>query len=256
MTETRIVMLDMLPPPGLPARGAGWQLLPAGDDPLAVAADLALVAADCRLSEPALDRLALPLVVHLGGTPAPHVLDRAIGWLLPGDDAGALDRLVADYRQRRSMGVAETSTTAQHIATLSAEARRIAQALDELAKSVDADPVVLIDAAMVRRLIRLRRDRERHFPAEIFADPAWDMLLDLTAARMERIDVPVSSLCIAAAVPTTTALRWIRTLTVAGLMQRTTDAGDARRSFITLSDTAHQGMQAWIRRFATVFALR
>jgi len=61
---------------------------------------------------------------------------------------------------------------------------------------------------------------------------------------------------VAAAVPTTTALRWIRTLTEAGLLERRTDAGDARRSFVILSDTAHLAMQAWIRRFATVFALR
>jgi len=36
------------------------------------------------------------------------------------------------------------------------------------------------------------------------ADPAWDMLLDLTAARAESRAVSVSSLCIAAGVPTTT----------------------------------------------------
>jgi hypothetical protein len=254
MIEMRIALLETAPPPGLPARGAGWQLLPADADPLL--ADLALVPADCTLSEQALDHLALPLLVHMNGTPAPHVLDRAIGWLLPGDDAAALDRLVADWRAGGPMGVAESSSTAQHIAALSADARRIAEALEQLAISTDADPDVQVSPALVRRLIRLRRDRDRHFPAEIFADPAWDMLLDLTAARMEGIDVPVSSLCIAAAVPTTTALRWIRTLTEAGLMQRSTDAGDARRSFITLSDTAHQAMQAWIRRFVTVFALR
>ena len=142
------------------------------------------------------------------------------------------------------------------MAALSADARRTAEALEQMAQAADADPAVQVGPGLVRRLIRLRRDRDRHFPAEIFADPAWDMLLDLTAARMEGVDVAVSSLCVAAAVPTTTALRWIRTLTEAGLLERRTDAGDARRSFVILSDTAHLAMQAWIRRFATVFALR
>jgi hypothetical protein len=109
---------------------------------------------------------------------------------------------------------------------------------------------------MVRRLIRLRRDRDRHFPADLFGDPAWDMLLDLVAARMEGVDVAVSSLCVAAAVPTTTALRWVRSLSEAGVLVRRTDPGDARRAFITLSDQAHEAMIGWLRRFATVFALR
>ncbi|WP_439546340.1 hypothetical protein [Sandarakinorhabdus sp.] len=252
MIETRILLLEGVPPPGLPTAGAGWRLVPAGADPLAVAADLALAGDDCPLSDHELDRLALPLLVHTAGSPPPRLLDRAIGWLLPGDDVNALDLLVAGER----LGVAEVSATAQHIAALSADARRIAEALEHLAKNADADPGIQISAALVRRLIRLRRDRDRHFPAEIFADPAWDMLLDLMAARMEGIDVPVSSLCVAAAVPTTTALRWIRALSEAGLLERRIDMADARRSFVTLSDTAQLAMQSWLRRFATHFQLR
>jgi hypothetical protein len=41
---------------------------------------------------------------------------------------------------------------------------------------------------------------------DLFADPGWDILLDLYAARQEGKQVSVSSLCIAAAVPPTTAL--------------------------------------------------
>ena len=82
------------------------------------------------------------------------------------------------------------------------------------------------------------------------------MLLDLTAARMEGVDVAVSSLCVAAAVPTITALRWVRSLSEAGVFVRRTDPGDARRAFITLSNQAHEAMIGWLRRFATVFALR
>jgi hypothetical protein len=260
MNEIRILMLEKTPPAGLPLVGAGWRLVAGGDDPVAVVADLALVAADSGRWTRELEMLALPLVIDVseaGSAPgAGQLLDRAAGWLLPGDGADALDRLVADHQQRSPRGVADSSVTAQHMVALSADARRIAEALERLAQATDADPTVQVGPQLVRRLIRLRRDRDRHFPAEIFADPAWDMLLDLTAARMEGVDVPVSSLCVAAAVPTTTALRWIRTLSEAGLLERRIDAGDARRSFVTLSDTAHQAMQAWIRRFATVFALR
>jgi DNA-binding MarR family transcriptional regulator len=68
------------------------------------------------------------------------------------------------------------------------------------------------------------------------------MLLDLMAARLERIQVSVSSLCIAACVPPTTALRWIKMMTDQGLFERVADPVDGRRIFIRLSDSAAQAM--------------
>ena len=97
-------------------------------------------------------------------------------------------------------------------------------------------------AKAVRRMLRQRRMREQYFPADLFADPAWDMLLDLYAARLERQPVSVSSLCIAAAVPATTALRWIKTMTDAGLFLREADPLDGRRIFIALSEGAAEAM--------------
>ena len=41
----------------------------------------------------------------------------------------------------------------------------------------------LPDPRLVRRIIRQRRLRDRFFDSAMFADPAWDILLDLTAAR-------------------------------------------------------------------------
>lgn len=92
------------------------------------------------------------------------------------------------------------------------------------------------DAKMVREIIKKRRMRERFFEAELFADPAWDILLDLKAARLEGQNVSVSSLCIAAAVPPTTALRWITAMTESGMLVRRNDPNDARRIFIDMSD--------------------
>ena len=95
-----------------------------------------------------------------------------------------------------------------------------------------------IGAGEIRAIIKLRRLRDRHFDPELFADPAWDMMLDLMAARAEHTRVSVSSLCIAAAVPATTALRWIKTLTDQGVFVRVADPTDGRRVFIELSDKA------------------
>lgn len=105
--------------------------------------------------------------------------------------------------------------------------------------TISADGLTAED---VRGLIRARRLRDAHFDPELFADPAWDMLLDLMAARLEGTKVAVSSLCIAAAVPPTTALRWIKTMTEENIFQRKADEKDGRRIFIELSDEAAAGM--------------
>lgn len=100
----------------------------------------------------------------------------------------------------------------------------------------------LPDPRLVRRIIRHRHLRAKFFDAELFADPAWDILLDLTAARAEHTRVSVTSLCIASAVPPTTALRWIGQMVEAGLLERVEDESDRRRAFIALSDGAADAM--------------
>jgi Winged helix DNA-binding domain len=104
-----------------------------------------------------------------------------------------------------------------------------------------------LDAAFVRSIIRARRMRDQYFRGGLFADPAWDMLLDLMAARLEENRVAVSSLCIAAAVPATTALRWIKALTDRGLFVRSADPQDGRRVYIELSDDAARALTAYLR---------
>lgn len=100
----------------------------------------------------------------------------------------------------------------------------------------------LPDPRLVRRIIRQRQLRARFFESDLFSDPAWDMLLDLTAARAEHLRVSVTSLCIASAVPPTTALRWINQMIDMGLMQRLSDETDRRRAFIALTDKAADAM--------------
>lgn len=116
-------------------------------------------------------------------------------------------------------------------------------------KGADHPPLT---ASQVRDLLRARRLREEILPGDLFADPAWDMLLDLLAARLEQERVSVSSLCIASAVPPTTALRWIRTLTEKGFVHRQADPHDGRRVFIALTEETANAMTRWFaasRRF-------
>lgn len=134
---------------------------------------------------------------------------------------------------------------------LSEEVGRIAGILAALSEeddgSAEAEGKPRLDAGQIRAVIRARRLRDHFFKRDLFADPAWDMLLDLMAARLEQQRVAVSSLCIAAAVPPTTALRWIKTLCDQGLFVRVADSQDGRRVFIELSDQAAGGLEAYLR---------
>lgn len=98
--------------------------------------------------------------------------------------------------------------------------------------------------SLTENFIRLRRQRDKIFGGSLFADPAWDMLLDLFVAQEKGLrPVSTSSLCIASAVPATTALRWIETLVQQGLVSRHADPKDGRRVFVRLTDEAWQKMR-------------
>ena len=101
---------------------------------------------------------------------------------------------------------------------------------------------------VVRNMIRTRAERRRFLPNHLFADPAWDMLLDLYLADIISKRISVSSLCSASNVPPTTALRWIEILENEGLAERATDPCDQRRRFIFLSDNGLASMDGFFER--------
>ena len=103
----------------------------------------------------------------------------------------------------------------------------------------------LPDPQVVRQIIANRQARARFFDPALFGDPAWDMLLDLTAAHGEGAQVSVTSLCIAAGVPATTALRWLTQMVETGIFIRVPDPADRRRAFIALSDKAIAAMAGY-----------
>jgi DNA-binding MarR family transcriptional regulator len=76
-----------------------------------------------------------------------------------------------------------------------------------------------VDDAKVRRIIRARRIREQQLGPELFADPAWDLLLEAFAADLRHEWLTVSHLCRASRMPETTALRWIKLLEKEGWLK-------------------------------------
>lgn len=95
----------------------------------------------------------------------------------------------------------------------------------------------------VRAILQARRKRAQAFDADLFADPAWDMLLELYLAHLGQFDLSVGSLCAASRVPATTALRWITAMERRGLFQRRPDRSDKRRFLISLSPFAADRMR-------------
>jgi hypothetical protein len=136
-------------------------------------------------------------------------------WPLEAEDILSILQRI-DIGQGYAAGVHDRGPDAfVQIGMLSDEVSRIADQLARLASMKDGPvlPAAVTDrsaaetARSIREIIRKRQVRKQFFPAELFADPAWDIMLDLAAARLEGKQVSVSSLCIAAEVPTTTALR-------------------------------------------------
>lgn len=204
----------------------------------------AVVSTSVALIDAVAGRLVHPRVVQLAGA-SDEDRERALAAAMRPDDVG-----VRDPAGGTSDG------EAARLRFLTDEVGRIAGALARLSgnalsrgdsgtRAIDLD-TDKADAAELARIVKARRLRGRHFDPALFADPAWDMLLDLMAARIAGKPVAVSSLCIAAAVPATTALRWIRLLTDAGLFARHADPNDGRRVFIDLSEDAAAAMCAYL----------
>jgi DNA-binding MarR family transcriptional regulator len=110
---------------------------------------------------------------------------------------------------------------------------------DELADS-GADRSATVRFA--RQLFSLRRLREEVFGANLFADPAWDLLLHLYVESAAGAQVAISGLCAAARVRPTTGLRWINLLVDAGLLEKSDDPDDARRVFVGFAEGAEESI--------------
>ena len=194
-----------------------------------------------------------PVMARLGDAPVELIVDA--------NDSERIAALgIAAARAAMHYGLADVASdqSSARLRQLSDEVSRIAATLARLsAAPIAPAPVVEpanhdvpdVSAEIVRTVIRARRLRGRYFSEEIFADPAWDMLLDLLQAEISQLRVPVSSLCIAAAVPATTALRWLKTMVSQGLFVRRADPHDGRRVFVELAPETSHAMR---RYFAEV----
>ncbi len=93
-------------------------------------------------------------------------------------------------------------------------------------------------------LIEITKRRSRLVSAaNLFADPAWFILLDLFVRQHQGLKTSVSSACHASFSPVTTALRHIAILTERNIIQRQYDPVDHRRVYLELTDETNEEIQ-------------
>jgi DNA-binding MarR family transcriptional regulator len=142
-------------------------------------------------------------------------------------------------------------------AKLSAVADEFSMRADQVHTDHPATPLNGATAAPVRepitvcrRLLEERRLRRRHLPADLFHEPAWDMLLALYVADHERRIMNVKTLVGSADAPVTTSQRWIDHLAKLGLIDRVTDPIDRRRIEVSLSDSGRKAIEGYLAAIA------
>lgn len=97
-------------------------------------------------------------------------------------------------------------------------------------------------SACVSAVRDVRSLRGEYFPADLFGEPAWDILLDLYEAKLAEFRLSVSSVCIGTGLPATTALRWLKALEVQGYVERRPDPNDRRRIYVEVTSKAVDAM--------------
>jgi DNA-binding MarR family transcriptional regulator len=189
---------------------------------------------------------------------AARVDEAAVEIIVEPDDverAAALATVTSLLGTPRRINDIAADKNAERLRQLSEEVSRIASTLARLstgpgaalqpAQAAAVSEIPPLPSDTVRKVIRARRLRASYFSEELFADPAWDMMLDLLQAEITQLRVPVSSLCIAAAVPATTALRWLKALVSQGLFLRRADPHDGRRVFVELAPQTSEALRRY-----------
>lgn len=96
--------------------------------------------------------------------------------------------------------------------------------------------------------IQMRRVRRSHFGTAQMSGPNWDMMLDLMLARLHGRQLSASDLATGAGVPLSSGLRMIAALEQQGLLVRTIDEKDRRRSLVHLTDAGAERMESYFEK--------
>ncbi len=125
--------------------------------------------------------------------------------------------------------------------------RRIRDELAILESMVREENEKRISPVDIGAIIRAAREGiGGFFGGDLFADPAFDMLLFVFLEEEAGRSVETSACYRASGVPRTTAVRWINMLVSMGMFQSTPHPTDRRLGLLSLSDEARVSVRQWL----------
>ncbi|QDP20424.1 hypothetical protein [Sphingomonas xanthus] len=124
-------------------------------------------------------------------------------------------------------------------------AARIIRSVSQIVEGAQPTKVSHPDTTVLglaKKLKGIRAIRNQAYPADLFGEPAWDMLLALYIGRCEQYRMKITALTMESHVPPTTALRWIDTLIERNYARKVPNPRDARSTFVEMTDEAFDQM--------------
>jgi len=176
---------------------------------------------------------------HPSGDARPSEEDIAVTRKL--DQIGrALDVEIFDH-------IVVTSASTHHIANRDCVSGRSTKEVSFTLRSSENEPPHARDALDNARATMRRRILRRQLigAEELFGEPAWEMLIDLFIHEGEGRPLSTSDICVTSTIPMSSALRLVQKLCDAGLVDRTPDLMDARRSFVRLQPATSHRLRAY-----------
>lgn len=87
--------------------------------------------------------------------------------------------------------------------------------------------------------------------AEMFGEPAWDILLDLFIRQAQDENVSIKAACLSPATRASTLLRWLNVLVDNGLLVCENDPSDQKQRLIRLTAAGYEGMLRYLDSIST-----
>lgn len=105
----------------------------------------------------------------------------------------------------------------------------------------------------IQSVLLVRRARADLLGADIFSDPAWDILLELYGARLGERSVSSVDLARAIGTPVSTTIRWIASLNSHGLTEFVPEPTESSRLSVRLTQTGAARMEQLASKWASAF---
>ncbi len=110
-------------------------------------------------------------------------------------------------------------------------------------RSDDDDATALRNAETTMRR-RILRDQLLG-ASDHFGEPAWEILLDLFIHETKGQPLSMSALCVTAKIPTSSAMKLIQRMCDDGILERSQDIADGRRSLINIAPHVVHRLRAY-----------